>query len=83
MVMATDEQMPKWRSFAAWSAVGAGFYILVVVSVSLVVHKGGTGVIFPSKTIAAELGLALIFSMAVAGISNRKRPSYNSKKRSS
>jgi len=74
MVMATDEQMPKWRSFAAWSAVGAGFYILVVVSVSVFARKGGTGVIFPSKMIAAELGLALIFSMAVAGISNRKRP---------
>lgn len=72
--MATDEHLPKWRSVAAWSAVGAGFYILVVVGVSLLVHGGGMGAIFRSKMVVAELGLALILSMAVAGFSNRKRP---------
>ena len=71
--MATDEHLPKWRGVAAWSAVGAGFYILVVVGVSLLVHGGGMGAIFRSKTVVAELGLALILSMAVAGFSNRKR----------
>jgi len=73
MAMANDKPAPDWRNLAAWSAAGAGFYILVVVSVSLFVHKGGAGANFQSKTVLAELGLALIFSMAVAGFSNRKR----------
>ena len=30
MEMVTNETTPTWRNFAAWGAVGAGAYILVV-----------------------------------------------------
>ena len=71
--MANDEPAPKWRTVAAWSAVGGGFYILVVWGVIAFLHQDAIGVILRPTKVTAELGLALIFSMAVAGFSNRKR----------
>ncbi|MEZ0471575.1 hypothetical protein [Luteimonas salinilitoris] len=72
--MATDKPTPKWRSFAAWSGVGALFYILVVWGISSFLHEDGMGAMLRSKEVAAMLGLGLIFSMAVTGFTSRKRP---------
>ncbi|WP_454832507.1 hypothetical protein [Pseudoxanthomonas wuyuanensis] len=72
--MATDKPTPQWRNFAAWSAVGAIFYVLAVWGISSFLHEDGAGAMFRSKEVAAQVGLGLIFSMACVGFSSRKRP---------
>jgi len=76
--MAKSEPTATWRNFAVWGAVGALFYILVVWGVSSLVHEDGMGAmlrsILESKAAVAMLGLGLIFAMAVAGFTSRKRP---------
>jgi hypothetical protein len=76
--MANDKPASAWRNFAAWSAVGAGFYIVVVWAASMLVNGDGLGTLFAamfkSQKLAASLGLGLIFTMAVLGFSSWKRP---------
>ncbi len=70
--------MPNWRNFAAWGAVGAIGYILVVCGGVSLLQEDGVGALLRelprSKQLAATLGLGLIFSMALTGFSSRKRP---------
>lgn len=73
MAIANDQPMPTWRNFAAWSAVSAIFYILVVWGTTVLLRQDAMGV-FRSKQVAAMLSLGLIFSMAVTGFSSRTRP---------
>lgn len=72
--MANDNPMPTWHNFAAWSAAGAIVYILVVWAAISLLHQDPMDAILRPTQVTAELGVALIFSMAVAGFSNRKRP---------
>ncbi|MCY1054832.1 hypothetical protein [Nannocystis sp. SCPEA4] len=72
--MANDKTPPMWRNFAAWSAVGAIFYIVVLWGAAVLVHGDGMGAMLRSKQLAAMLGLSLIFSTAVVGFTSRKRP---------
>jgi hypothetical protein len=74
MDMANEKPAPKWRNFLIWSAVGAGIYTLLVWGVLSFRPEGPLGAIFKSEEVAAKLGLALIFSAAVVGFSNRNRP---------
>lgn len=72
MAMADDKPMPSWGNFAGWSAVGAVFYLLVLLGGSL--FMDGTISLPRSKEVAAILGLGLIFAMAVIGFTSRKQP---------
>ena len=74
MAMANDKPTPGWRNVAAWSAVGAIFYILVVSGSALLLHENGLRQTFPSNEVAAKLGLGLILAMACIGFSSRKQP---------
>lgn len=77
MAIANDEPAPKWRNLAAWSGVGAGFYVLTVWGALLLNGKGVGATLdamFRSSALAATLGLGLIVSMAAFGFSSRKRP---------
>jgi hypothetical protein len=74
MAMANDKPASNWRNFAAWSALGATFYLLVMWGVFSVVSDDGLGAILQSRPVAALLGLGLIFSTVSVGFSNRKRP---------
>ena len=74
MDMAKEKPAPGWRNVAAWSAVGAIFYILVVSGSALLLHENGVRQPFPSNEVAAKLGLGLVFTMAVLGFSSWKRP---------
>ena len=76
--MANQVPAPAWRSLAVWSAVGAVFYILALLGGTALLRGDGPGAIFGalfrSERLAAMLGLGLVFSMAVIGFTNRKRP---------
>ena len=74
MTMTKDRPAPGWRNVAAWSAVGAIFYILVVSGSALILHENGLRQPFPSNEVAAKLGLGLVLTMAVLGFSSRTRP---------
>jgi hypothetical protein len=74
MTMANDETTPMWRNFAAWSAVGAIFYSVVLWGATVLVHSDGMGAILRSKQLAAVLGLSLLFSTAAVGFTSRNRP---------
>lgn len=74
MATANDEPTPKWRDYAAWSAVGAIGYILTVWGGISLLREDGIGEVLRSKQTAAMLGLGLILSTAVVGFSNGKRP---------
>lgn len=74
MAMANHEPTSKWRNFAAWSAVGAVFYILAAWGGSSLLHEDGTGAMFRSKEVVAKVGLGLLFAMACVGFSSRNRP---------
>jgi len=72
--MANDQTASAWRNFATWSALGAVAYLLLMwAAITFLGQKPIDALLRPSK-ITAELGLTLIFSAAVAGFSNRKRP---------
>lgn len=73
MAMAKGEPMPTWRNFAAWSLVGA-IFILALWGGIWLLRGDGMSATFPSKKVAAILGLALIFAMVVTGFTGRKRP---------
>ncbi|MDP5277509.1 hypothetical protein Q9Q95_01125 [Sphingomonas sp. DG1-23] len=72
--MANDKSLPAWRNFAAWSVAGALCYILAASGASALLHEGGVGTMFRSREVVGILGLGLLFSMAVVGLSSRKRP---------
>jgi hypothetical protein len=74
MAMAKEGPTPSWRNVAAWSAVGAIFYILIVSGGALLLHENGVRQAFPSNEVVAKLGLGLIFTVAVLGFSSRKQP---------
>lgn len=74
MAMATNEPTLKWRNVAAWSVMGAVFYILVVWGVSSLVHEDGLGALLRSKKAVAISSLGWILAAASVGFSNRKRP---------
>lgn len=77
MAVANDKPS-EWRNFAAWSAVGATFYILAICIGALLVNGEGVSgiasVLLRSGRLAATLGLGLILSTVVVGFSSRKRP---------
>jgi succinate dehydrogenase hydrophobic anchor subunit len=72
-IMANDKPAPTWRNFAAWAAVGAGFYILAVWVATALLNQDAMDAILRPTKVTAELGVAMIFFMAVTGFSNRKR----------
>jgi hypothetical protein len=73
MAIANDKPMPTWRNFMAWSAAAALVSILIMGTAIAYLNQDPMGLLRPTK-VTAELGLAVILSMAVAGYSNRKRP---------
>lgn len=70
--MTNVEPMPSWRNVAAWSAVAAVLYILVLLGAALLMD--GRIAMPQSLEVAASLGLGLIFAMAVIGFTSRKEP---------
>lgn len=74
MAMPTDKRMQKWRNFAAWSAVGAIFFVLVVSGLTLLLRENGLDAIFDSKQVIARLGLALALTAMCVGFSMRNSP---------
>lgn len=72
--MTKDEPAPQWRNVAVWGAVGAIFYIVAVCAGPWILQVDGIGEIVRSGQAVAVLGLGLIFAVAVAGLSSRKRP---------
>jgi hypothetical protein len=72
--MTNDKPMPTWRNFAAWSALGAIFCLLVMWGATTLLHEDGIAATVRSRGVAATVGLALIFSSVVVGFSGRKRP---------
>lgn len=78
MAMANEKPAPNWRNVAVWGAVGAVGYILAVWAGTLLLSGKGMGqlvrALFQSQQLAAMLGLGLIFAVAAAGFTSRKRP---------
>jgi hypothetical protein len=72
-IMTNDKPAPQWPNFAAWAAVGAIFYGLVVWGVLSVVSDDSMGAILRSKEVAPILGLGLLVSAAATGFTSRKR----------
>lgn len=71
MDVAIEKTGPTWRNFAAWAAVGAVFYVLVIMGGSLLVDGA---VLMPRNIqVAASLGLGLVATMAAIGFSSRKQ----------
>ena len=71
--MAHEKPVPTWRNFAAWSAVGAAFYLLAMGVAATLLHQNAIDAILRPTRVTAELGLAMIFFMAVTGFGNRMR----------
>jgi len=71
--MAHEKPVPTWRNFAAWSAVGAAFYLLAMGVAATLLHQNAIDAILRPTRVTAELGLAMIFFMAVTGFGNRTR----------
>jgi hypothetical protein len=78
MAMANDQSATWWRNFAAWSAVGAVSYSLVVLSGTSFLHdEGVVGMLrdlLRSQHLAALLGLGLVLSTALVGFTSLRRP---------
>lgn len=74
MAMATDKHTPKWRRFVIWSALGTIVCALAKLGVSSLRADGTLGTIFRSQAVSAKVGLALILSAAVVGLSMRNSP---------
>ena len=74
MATSNDQLTPKWRNFAAWSAVGAIGYILTAWGGVSLLREDGVGEALRSKPAATMLALGLILSMAWVGFTSRKRP---------
>ena len=72
--MANERNMPKWRNFAAWSAVGAMLYILAVWGAIALLNQDALGAILRPTKATAQLGLGLILAMVVIGFTSWKRP---------
>jgi hypothetical protein len=73
-IMANDKPAPKWRNFAAWSGVGALFYILVVLGAVAYLRQDPIDAILGPTRVTALLGLGLIFAAALIGFTSWKRP---------
>lgn len=73
MAMANVESAPRWSNFAAWSAAGALLYIPVLLAAVALLGGKGLGAVFEPQ-VAGILGLTLLFSMTVVGLTNRNRP---------
>lgn len=75
--MANDETVPMWRNFAAWSAVAAIFYLVVLWGATLIVNgQGMVGLVtamLRSSRLGLTLGLGLVLSILVVGFTSRKR----------
>lgn len=74
MAIVNDAPMPKWRNFAAWSAVGALVYIVALWAATALLHQDLMDAILRPTRVAAQLGLAMMLAMAVVGFTGRKRP---------
>lgn len=78
MAMANNKPAPNWRNVAVWGAVGAVGYIIAVWAGTALLNGKGMDellrVMFQSQRAATMLGLGLIFAVAVAGFTSRKRP---------
>lgn len=74
MAMANDGPVPMWRNFAAWSGVGALVYLLTVWGAIVLLNQDAMAAILPPTKVTGQLGLAMLFSMAVVGFTSRKRP---------
>lgn len=72
--MANDKSAPRWRNFAAWSGIGAVFYLLVVWAITSLRHEDGLGAMVRSREVAATVGLVLVFTAALVGFTSWNRP---------
>ncbi|MES2442477.1 MAG: hypothetical protein V4574_06570 [Pseudomonadota bacterium] len=72
--MAADNPAPAWRNFAAWSAVGALVYIVAVGGALTLLQQDAIGMILRPTRVTAQLGLVMIASMAVVGVTGYRRP---------
>lgn len=73
MAMANEKSAPSWRNFAAWSAVGAVFYLLALWVAMRFLHQDIMDAVVRPSRVTAQLGLAMLFSMVVVGFTSRKR----------
>lgn len=71
--MANEEPMPKWRNFAAWSAMGAAVYVLAAWGAIMLLSGDSIGATLRSKEAIGLLGLGLIFSATTVGFTSWKR----------
>lgn len=73
MTMANEKPAPKWRNFAAWSAVGALFTSLVMLAAIAWLRQDPEAIFESAKTMAM-LGLAVILAAALIGVTSLHRP---------
>src|SRR4051794_16321795 len=78
MAMANNKSAPNWRNVAVWGAVGAVGYVLAVTAGTALLNGKDMGellrIMLQSRHTATMLGLGLLFAVAVAGFTSRKRP---------
>lgn len=72
--MTNDKPAPKWRNFAAWSGVGALFYVLVVLGAVAYLGQDPMDAILGPAKVTALLGLGLILAAAFVGFTSWSRP---------
>lgn len=74
MAIANDAHASRWRNFAGWAAVGAGFYLLAIWVATLFLGQDLSQVILRPSRVTAQLGLGMVFAMAVIGFTSWNRP---------
>jgi hypothetical protein len=73
MAMTIEKPISNWRNFLIWAAVGALFYLAVVLAAAAFRDAGDVSVLVrPEK--AAPAGLGLIFTAVVVGLANWNQP---------
>lgn len=72
--MTIEKPVSKWRDFLVWAAVGALFYTFVVVAAVALRSAGDVEAIVKLGDVAAKLGMGLVFTALVVGLSAWSQP---------
>lgn len=72
--MAIEKPMSKWRNFLIWAAVGALFYVLVVLVAAAFRSAGDAQGVVKLDDVAVKLGIGLVFSVTVVGLTGLTQP---------
>lgn len=70
MADAMEKPMSRWRNSASWSAAG-GLFMLLFIAVTSWLQDGDPVAFFRSAMMTSKAALALLFAMAVLGLSSR------------